>query len=270
MIYKLEPLVQVINRSYKQKLNTEILNSNTPNLKPFKIVEESTKKVYNIIFLNYLIYLFNLYYIRLDLKGKSLEILEPNIDLLLDNILEIINLTTIIINNNKTKKEENNKESILLIEKLIINLFIKLLIQDTKQKSFNNISLFNSSIFTYLILISINLNSLTFKNEIYIEQYTSQLIYNFRLVFLGFLKIKEEESKEEEINFNFDSKFNKYLALFLTNTFYNIFTELTQIRALTSKISSTTISASRIIDINNDIITINNKQISINKLKDYF
>ena len=270
LIYKLEPLVQIINRSYKQKLNTEILNSNIPNLKPFKIVEESTKKVYNIIFPNYLIYLFNLYYIRLELKGKSLEILEPNIDLILDNILKIIDLITIIINNNNLKKEEDNKESILLIEKLLINLFIKLLIQDTKQKSFNNISLFNSSIFTYLILISINPNSLTFKNEIYIEQYTSQLIYNFRLVFLGFLKIKEEESKEEEINFDFDFEFNKYLALFLTNTSYNIFTELTQIRALTSKISSTTTSASRIIDINNDIIAIDNKQISINKLKDYF
>ena len=192
LIYKLEKLVNNINRSIKQKLNTEVLNSNIPNLKPFKVVEESTKKVYNIIFLNYLIYIFNLYYITLKEKGKGQEALEPNFTIISSNIEDIINLVnTYIINQ---KQDIDNQETIFLLEKVIINLFTKLLIQDTNQKSFKEISLFASSIFTYLILISLDNTSLTFKKEIYIEQYTSQLIYSFRLIFLGFLKVKEEEA----------------------------------------------------------------------------
>lgn len=192
LIYKLEKLVNNINRSIKQKLNTEVLNSNIPNLKPFKVVEESTKKVYNIIFPNYLVYIFNLYYITLEEKGKGQGALEPNLTIISSNIEDIINLVnTYIINQ---KQDIDNQETIFLLEKVIINLFTKLLIQDTNQKSFKEISLFASSIFTYLILISLDNTSLTFKKEIYIEQYTSQLIYSFRLIFLGFLKVKEEEA----------------------------------------------------------------------------
>lgn len=271
LITKLEKLINIINRSYKQRLNSETLNSIIPNLKPFKLVEESTKKVYNIIFPNYLIYIFNLYYQRLNNKGKDNIILEPNIDIINLNIENIIEILTNNIQNDLINKNINlYKENILLIESILIDLFIKLLEQDTKQKSFKEISLFNSSIFTYLILLSLDVNNLTFKKEIYIEQYTSQLIYNFRLFFLGFLKAKEEEASNNQLEFNFDLEFNIYFPLYLTNTSYNIFTELTQIRALTNKIASTTTSISRIIDISDDIIAIDNKQISISKLKNYF
>ena len=98
LIYKLEKLVNNINRSIKQKLNTEVLNSNIPNLKPFKVVEESTKKVYNIIFPNYLVYIFNLYYITLEEKGKGQGALEPNLTIISSNIEDIINFFLILLN----------------------------------------------------------------------------------------------------------------------------------------------------------------------------
>jgi len=270
LIPKLESIIFNINRSNLQTLNSEHLNSLYRDFKAFKIIEKETQKKYYKLIPKFIIYLLNIYFTNINSKGKEVEgsIKEPNIEYLEEDLFNILNILNQILENSKNIELLNKLTSDF--EKIIILIIIKILEQDTKQTSLKTNSLFLNPILTYLILISYNKYNNNFEKEVIIQNNTSIIIYNFRLFFIGFLRIKEEEAIYNKTNFNFNNEFNIYFPLYLTNSSNNIFEEITQIRLYAKAINNNNTSENRVIDIDQDNISIDNKNISINSLKDLF
>src|ERR1700712_532085 len=97
------------------------------------------------------------------------------------------------------------------------------------------------------------------------------MIYNFRLFFLGHIRLlSEQEADMEQEGFDFDNTFQTLYKQLLTNTSNNCFEELTQLRAYTHKIGSTKFRPGRIIDISTNEVEIDSKQIEIDRLSPFF
>ncbi len=58
--------------------------------------------------------------------------------------------------------------------------------------------IFNSPVIIYILIRSINTNTLSFLKEVSIENYLSIIIYLTRLYTLGYIDLEEEEAKKRK------------------------------------------------------------------------
>jgi len=259
-----ENLLLKFNRRLLQQLLTESGDLKELNLRPFKLLQDTSKSRYYRILAELITYIFRLYF----LKIQDIE----NIDR--QPILEddLLNLLYLLIKD--LKKEINSPSTIIdsssIIENSIVKVVFKLLEQKTIQLAINSRGLLNSPIITFFILKSINPITLNFKDESLIENNASYLLYTFRLIFLKSLEIKDKEASLSNISFNLEEEFYKGYNNLLTNNSNNAFEELTQLRRITRKIVSNKTKESRIVEIDNFNISIDNKVINLTKLEGFF
>jgi hypothetical protein len=85
-----------------------------------------------------------------------------------------------------------------------------------------------SPVITFLILHSIDPHTKGFISESSIQNHCSVLIYSFRLVFLGLMRLQSDlNAFTERSDTDFDPTFKHSYAGLLTNTSNNCFEELT-------------------------------------------
>ena len=259
---RLEPLVSSLSRRLRQQLNTENLEDpkELKEMRDFKIVEKRTKVEYNPTFPLILVYLLRL----LKLKEEGEDFKEPNIDPLLSTLKQI--REELIELGLEEKDSSTYLEVTTFLEDRIIYLFYLLLKEPLGQLRLEENPIFKSPIITYLILISVDPLTLSFKEEAIISKSTSKLIYSSRLFFLGYISLKAITKPLK----SFEELFTLNFSRFLTNQSKNYFEELTQIRAYLLKIIYNTTKPSRIIDIEENLIAIDEKTIDIEKLRVFF
>lgn len=267
LIISCEPLLEKLSRRQKQELNTENTSKEIKEMRPFKVVEQTSRLKYNVIFPKLIVYILRIYITRLE-DANDINIIQPNID---DLIEPLKALEGLLIQANSFKDKDsstyNKLEEDIIVQ--ILNVIINLLQQDTKQVSFKDIDLFNSPIITFLILKCFNFTNESFIKEENIQNQCSFLIYNFRLSILGFLKQAYIDATKKEKKFNLDSTFKTYLTLVNYNS-NNCFEELTQVRAICRKIANNTNKESNVISFNKDLVSINNKRVFIPTLEIFF
>ena len=233
-------------------------------MREFKALDsKSSKSKYYSTLANLIIYIFRLY--LLDKEGKlDLENLDRQ-PILEDNLLERLNTILKNLEAYSSNKDLIELESIAAKLKFsLIEVITILLMQETSQKTLDYKGIFNSPTITFLILKSIDPNTLYFKKVVEVEKLCSFLIYTFRLWFLAFLEAIEDIPTTLE-----DIFYNNYNIL-LTNRSNNCFEALTQIRAYTRRINSNLTKESRIIELDLDNLVIDNKKFSISKLSKFF
>ena len=270
LLPKLEGLIRLISRRNLQMLHSETLNPQYKEMRSFKAVTRESRSKYHVLFPGLLNYLLNVYYSDVKSKGKAPKVPQPDLEpvrTLLKDLICLINVLDLYEDHESDDYQLSFKD----VEDQITTLFITLLQQEIRQQSLHTNILFQNPVITYLILFSINTQTGNFKEESLIQNYTSIMIYNFRLFFLGHIRsLSQQEANDDHNLFDFDTTFQTLFKQLLTNTSSNCFEELTQLRAYTHKISSTKFKPGRIIDINANEVEIDSKRIRIDLLSSLF
>ena len=233
-------------------------------MREFKALDsKSSKSKYYSTLANLIVYIFRLY--LLSKEGKlDLENLDRQ-PILEDILLERLNTILEHLEAYSSNKDLIELESIAVKLKFsLIEVIAILLAQETSQKTLDSKGIFNSPTITFLILKSIDPNTLYFKKVVEVEKLCSFLIYSFRLWFLAFLEaIEHIPTTIEEIFYN-------NYKLLLNNRSNNCFEALTQIRAYTRRIDSNLTKESRVTELDLDNLVIDNKKFSITRLSEFF
>ena len=264
LLYTTENIIPKFDKRLLQQLNTENINEGYKEMREFKALDsKSSKSKYYSTLANLIIYIFRLYLLykegKLDLENLDKQPILPDV------LLERLNTILENLEAYSSIKDLIELESIASKLKFsLIEVIAILLAQETSQKTLDSKGIFNSPTITFLILKSIDPNTLYFKKVVEVEKLCSFLIYSFRLWFLAFLEAIEDIPTTLE-----DIFYNNY-KLLLNNRSNNCFEALTQIRAYTRRIDSNLTKESRVIELDLDNLVIDNKKFSITKLTKFF
>lgn len=279
LLRKLEGLIPLVSRRNLQMLHSETLQPAFKEMRAFQAVTAVSRGRYHALFPGLLGYLLNVYEadrgrLEGDLKGKGAAPeeapaqpdLEPVRPLLADLLSLVDDLETF-----PDQSGDDYQAHLKTVEECIITVLITLLEQKTQQQALGENSLFRSPVITFLLLQSVDRQTGGFKDEGVIQNYTSILIYSFRLAFLGLIRLQGDlEAFTNPPGADFDTTFKDLYTELLTNTSNNCFEELTQLRAYSHKISSTQLRPGRIIDHSPNEVEIDSKRIRVDSLRTLF
>ena len=149
---------------------------------------------------------------------------------------------------------------------LLLKLFYTLL-KEELEYSLDKDSNFSNPLITYLILRSINSKTTLFREETYIQNLLSKLIYNSRLYYLGYI----EYLLKENLIDNFTLRITKELKELLVVESNNYFSTIYTLRNTLRRFNYRRISAYKpILDKGNDSLRVDNIPIKIGTLKTLF
>jgi superfamily II DNA helicase RecQ len=244
---------------------------------PFKELQNNQSKVkYFNTFSNILIYLFRLYQHLNDVLINSEEetpIIPKKIINLLNEIFNIFNINSENNSYDFTSNELNNEAKNILfqIEKYIIEIFYHLLSQKLMQNSLEKSSVFNSLIMTYIAIYSFNKNTQEFKSPDLIMNLFSQIIYNSRLIILGYIELLSLLDKQNpDKNFNLYKKADELIINNLYNNSNNYFAQICQLRPYLKAVMINQTAKISIININSNELKYKDISFNINEFKELY
>ena len=261
--------INSINLLLRQRIKNSNINSEDRVLKDFIPLEnKSTRSTYFTIFSRLIIFILKVYYIAVKLKDSTnkeeieyyriaKEIRFP--DTLIRELKSIIYTKLDRLNIDENRIKFNYRLSRVFTELLKIPNTLSF----TRDNTLNNIVI----IFFYISSLDIVTGEI--KPILEIGKLTSILIYNSRLVTIGYYYYREirEDIKDSKLESEIEEFIGKYLTLSSKNYFEFILTLRPYILSLTKEVISTNFL---IIESKADIIEANSIEYPISTLKDFF
>ena len=269
LLIEIDSRINNINLLLRQLLKNDNNNKNIKDFKDFIPLENKyTKETYYSVFSRLVVFILKVFYILSKFKDTT-------------NSLELEYLNTI----NTLRLERSTKQILNSIEKTdfnlldieesrvdfnskLINLFTELL-KDINYLSFKEDTTLKNIVIAYFYISCLDKNTKEIKPIDYISKITSIIIYNSRLITLGYFYNKEIK---EEIDLKDISKEIKgFITTYLSNNSNNYFEFLSTIRPYILSLNKEAISTNYTIgEVTNNIIEYNSIEDSIENFRILF
>ena len=245
----------------------------TNNLWEFKdfieLNSKSTRVTYFSIFSNLFIFIVKILFIKYSFYNSG-DLLKQEYYKLVKDIeinIDIRNITTKVLDFNldRLEEEEEAKDEFYYL----INSFFIQLLKDTYKLSLVDNTTFNNIVVIYFLILNLNKDTREIKSILDIGKITSILIYNSRLVTIGYFYYLEIEDNIDSKTL--DSSLKDFITSYLSINSKNYFEFINTLRpyllALSKEVESTNFS---IIETKEDIIEVEGIEYPIIKVKSFF
>ena len=247
-------------------------NNNNKNIKNFKdfipLESKYTKETYYSVFSKLVVFILKVFYILSKFKNTTnsleLEYLNTINTLRLERSIKRILNSIVYTNLDLLDVEENRIE----FNSKLINLFIELL-KDINYFSFKEDTTLKNIVIAYFYINYLDKHTKEIKPIDYIGKITSIIIYNSRLITLGYFYTKElkEEIDRKEIS----KEIKEFITKYLSNNSKNYFEFISTIRPYILSLNKETLSTNYTIgEITNNIIEYNNIEYPIENIRILF